>query len=89
MPNDHARPSYLLDKPTSESVGLLVRALHLSHVTRSISPKNHAHRSRVIRQQTELLALEAYAKDEATKHRAKQMRKASRAPDHRDEGGQG
>jgi hypothetical protein len=44
----------------------------------------------VIRQQTELLALNtARDADEKSKQMAKRMRKASRSPDHREEGGEG
>jgi hypothetical protein len=45
----------LSDEPTRASVDLLVISLREDHVTRSVSPKNHAHRSGVIRQQSELL----------------------------------
>jgi len=84
------QPFRLLDEPSELSVAFLVRSLRDDSTTKGVSPKNHAHRSRVIRQQTKLLALRvAHDADENSKRLAKRMRKASRAPDHRDEGGQG
>ena len=79
-----------LEEPTELSVSLLVRGLQTDLATKDVSSKNHAHRSRVIRQQTELLAKnEAGAAAEKSKQSSKRMRKAARLPDHRDEGGQG
>lgn len=87
MPEQPFHPS---DEPTELSISLLVRSLETDSTTRGVSSKNYAHRSRVIRQQTELLAKKAAA-DLAAKNRqsTKIMRKASRSPDHREEGGQG
>ena len=81
---------YLTDEPTKLSISLLIRSLKADSVMRGVSPKNYAHRSRVIRQQTVLLAKNG-AGDAAEKSQqsAKAMRKASRASDHREEGGQG
>lgn len=83
-------PFHLTDEPTELSVSLLVLRLRTDSDTKGVSPKNYAHRLRVIRQQTELLARNAAgAADEKSKELAKRMRKAARAPDHREEGGQG
>ena len=87
MPEQSFHPS---DEPTDLSVSLLIRSLTADAATRGVSPKNYAHRSRVIRQQTELLARKVAGEAaEKTKRSAKIMRKASRTPDHREEGGQG
>jgi hypothetical protein len=84
------QPFHLTDEPSEVSVSLLIRSLKTDSATRGVSPKIYAHRSRVIRQQTELLTLKtAIDGDEKSMHLAKRMRKASRAPDHREEGGQG
>ena len=84
------QPFHLTDEPSEISVGLLIRSLRTDSATRGVSPKIHAHRSRVIRQQTEILTLRmATDAHEKSMQLAKRMRKASRAPDHRDEGGQG
>lgn len=84
------QPFLLSDEPSELSLSLLVRSLRNDSATEGVSPKNYAHRSRVIRQQTELLALNvAGDAEEESKQLAKRMRKASRASDHRDEGGQG
>lgn len=84
------RPFHLSDDPTEVSVSLLIRRLDTDLATRGVSPKNHAHRSRVIRQQSELLAKKvAGDAAERSKQLAKAMRKASRAPDHREQGGEG
>ena len=84
------QPFLLSDEPSELSLSLLVRSLRNDSATKGVSPKNYAHRSRVIRQQTELLALNvAAASEEESKQLAKRMRKASRALDPRDEGGQG
>ena len=81
---------HLTDEPTELSISLLIRSLKTDSVMRGVNPKNYAHRSRVIRQQTELLAKNgAGDAAEAAKQSAKAMRKASRASDHREEGGQG
>jgi len=44
------------DEPNEVSLRLLVRRLSEDCVKKGVSSKNYAHRSRVIRQQTELLA---------------------------------
>lgn len=83
-------PFHLTDEPTELSVSLLVLRLRTDSDTKGVSPKNYAHRLRVIRQQTELLARNAAGgADEKSKALAKRTRKAARAPDHREEGGQG
>ena len=51
-----AQPFHLTEEPTELSVSLLARSLRIDSATKGVSPKNYAHRSRVIRQQTELLA---------------------------------
>ena len=81
---------HLLDKPSGSSVSLLARSLRDDCTKRGVSPRMYAHRSRVIRQQTKLLALQESpeAADES-KRQAKRMRKAARPTDHREEGGQG
>ena len=84
------QPFHLPDEPSELSVSLLIHSLRADSATRGVSPKNYAHRSRVIRQQSELLALNlAENADQKSKALAKRLRKASRAPDHREEGGQG
>lgn len=84
------QPFHLTDEPSEVSVSLLIRSLKTDSATRGVSPKIYAHRSRVIRQQTELLTLKvATDADEKSMQLAKRMRKAFRAPDHREEGGQG
>ena len=84
------QPFHLPDEPSEVSVSLLIRSLRADSATRGVSPKNYAHRSRVIRQQSELLALNlAENADQKSKALAKRLRTASRAPDHREEGGQG
>ena len=84
------QPFHLPDEPSELSVSLLIHSLRADSATRGVSPKNYAHRSRVIRQQSDLLALNL-AEDAEQKSQvlAKRLRKASRAPDHREEGGQG
>ena len=83
-------PFHLTDEPTESSLSLLVVRLRTDSDTKGVSPKNYAHRLRVIRQQTELLARNAAGgADEKSKALAKRTRKAARAPDHREEGGQG
>lgn len=78
------------DEPSALSVSMLVRNLRDDSNTKGVSPKIYAHRSRVIRQQTELLTLQAARDvDEGLKAAAKRTRKASRELDHREEGGQG
>lgn len=79
----------ILDQPTTASVEMLRVALREDCARRSVSAKNHAHRSRVIRQQANLLqqkqqldALESHQQD------AKRLRKAARPADHRDQGGE-
>jgi hypothetical protein len=47
---------HLPDAPSNESICLLTRNLRSDSETKGVSAKNYAHRSRVIRQQTELLA---------------------------------
>jgi len=84
------QPFHLPDKPSELSVSLLIRSLRADSATKGVSSKNYAHRSRVIRQQTVLLAMNlADDADQRSKVLAKRLRKASRAPDHREEGGQG
>lgn len=84
------QPSHLTNEPSELTVSLLTRSLQADCATKGVSSKNYAHRSRVIRQQTELLALNtARDADEKSKQMAKRMRKASRSPDHREEGGEG
>jgi hypothetical protein len=84
------QPFQLSDEPSDVSVSLLIRSLRTDSATIGVSPRVYAHRSRVIRQQTEILALRVAADaDEKSMQLAKRMRKASRAPDHREEGGQG
>ena len=71
---------HLSDEPTE----LSVNSLRADLATRELSPKNHAHRSRVIRQQAEILARSTTAKvDELSEDLAERSRKAFRAPDHR------
>ena len=83
-------PFHITDEPSEISVSLLIRSLRTDSATRGVSPRVHAHRSRVIRQQSEILALRLAADaDEKSMQLAKRMRKASRAPDRREEGGQG
>ena len=83
-------PSHLTNEPSELSVSLLTRSLQADSAKKGVSSKNYAHRSRVIRQQTQLLALNtARDADEKSKQLAKRMRKASRSPDHREEGGEG
>ena len=83
------QPFHLTDEPSEVSVSLLIRSLKTDSAARGVSPKIYAHRSRVIRQQTELLTLKVAADaGEKSMRLAKRMRKA-RAPDHREEGGQG
>ena len=50
------QPFHFTEEPTELSVSLLDRSLRVDSATKGVSPKNYAHRSRVIRQQTELLA---------------------------------
>ena len=47
---------HLPDEPSALSIGLLIRSLKDDSSTKGVSPRNYAHRLRVIRQQTELLA---------------------------------
>ena len=50
-------PSFhLSDDPSESLLRALVRRLRDDSAKKEISPKNYAHRLRVIRQQTELLA---------------------------------
>ena len=84
------QPFHLTDEPSEVSVRLLIRSLRIDSATRGVSPRIHAHRSRVIRQQTEILALRmATDAHEKNMQLAKRMRKASRATDYREEGGRG
>lgn len=57
MLNRHPKSFDLADVPSAASVGRLIANLRADHLRRSVSPENHAHRSRVIRQQTALLKL--------------------------------
>lgn len=43
-------------EPTDSSIGLLNLSLRSDSANKGLSPKNYAHRARVIRQQTALLA---------------------------------
>lgn len=87
MPQQSFHPS---DEPTQLSISLLVRSLEVDSAMRGVNSKNYAHRSRVIRQQTELLAKKAATvAPEDNQQSARIMREASRAPDHREEGGEG
>lgn len=81
-------PSHSNDELSESGVRLLVRSLQTDAATRGVSPRNHAHRSRVIRQQKALLA-QNVARYAADKRDEAKRRTAPRAPDHRDEGGQG
>ena len=84
------QPFHLTDEPSEVSESLLIRSLKTDSAARGVSPKIYAHRSRVIRQQRELLTLKvATGVGEECMQLAKRMRKATRAPDHREEGGQG
>ena len=84
------REQAALEGPSQSSVSLLIRNLTIDCATKGLNPKTHAHRSRVIRQQTELLAQRmASDVDVESKHLGKRNQKAARMPDHRDEGGQG
>jgi hypothetical protein len=84
------RPFHLADEPTESSVSLLVSNLGRDSATKGVSSKIYAHRSRVIRQQSNHLSLRVAAEaDENSKVSAKRARKANRSPDHRDEGGEG
>jgi len=49
-------PFHLPDEPSHSSVRVLILSLRSDCENKGMSPKNYAHRSRVIRQQTELLA---------------------------------
>ena len=81
------KPFHLADEPTRASVDLLVSSLRHDHDRRAVSPKNHAHRARVIRQQSILLA--SSGATESDKGQAKRQRKEARPEDHREEGGEG
>ena len=51
------RPAFHLpDSPSDESIRMLTLNLRSDTETKGVSAKSYAHRSRVIRQQTELLA---------------------------------
>jgi hypothetical protein len=53
-------PSFhLSDEPSVSRLDALVRRLRDDSAKKEISPKNYAHRLRVIRQQTELLACQS------------------------------
>lgn len=82
--------SHLADKPTELSVNSLIARLKSDLATRGLSPKNHAHRLRVIRQQAELLALNA-ATDVSERGSQKPQRssKTSPTPDVCETGGEG
>ena len=81
---------HLTDEPSEISVSLLIRSLRNDSATRGVSPRIHAHRSRVIRQQTEILTLRmATDAHEKSMQLAKRLRKESCAPDYREEGGEG
>jgi len=78
------------DSPTASSVSLLAGNLRDDSARGTVSPRMYAHRSRVIRQQSNLLAQGSrVALRDAEGSRAKRLRKAARPKDHREEGGQG
>jgi hypothetical protein len=56
----------LPDEPTESSISALTRNLRSDSEKKGVSPKNYAHRARVIRQQKELLARGRRADREAT-----------------------
>ena len=78
---------HLTDEPTRATVDLLVSSLRSDHLRRAVSPKNDAHRARVIRQQAILLS--SSEASESDKREAKRQRKEARPDDTRDEGGEG
>ena len=81
---------HVTEEPTDLSVRSLIRSLRIDSATKQVSAKSYAHRSRVIRQQTELVARKMTGvANETSKQLAKRLRKASRSTDHREEGGQG
>jgi hypothetical protein len=49
----------IADRPSELSLRILKRSLNDDFAGKGESPKNYAHRARVIRQQTELLARQA------------------------------
>jgi hypothetical protein len=49
-------PFHLSNEPSELSLRLRIRSLNDYCASKEMSPKNRAHRSRVIRQQTELFA---------------------------------
>ena len=53
------RALQLRDEPSESSISLLNESLRSDCENKGVSAKNYAHRSRVIRQQTELLARRA------------------------------
>lgn len=92
MLRNHPQSFHLSDEPSASSVALLDSSLRDDSAKGSVSPRIYAHRSRVIRQQSLLLALragETLDAVEESKRRAKRLRKEARPEDHRDEGGQG
>jgi len=90
MPDKPTPPFQLSESPTASSVSLLAGNLRDDSARGTVSPRMYAHRSRVVRQQSNLLAQESHeARSDAEASRAKQMRKAARPKDHREEGGQG
>jgi len=52
---------HLLDEPSDVSVRLLIQNLLSDCENKGVNPKNYAHRSRVIRQQTERLARQVFS----------------------------
>jgi len=61
-----SHPSFhLRDEPSEVSLGILIRSLRDDSARKEISPKNYAHRLRVIRQQTELLGRQSRAPDQS------------------------
>ena len=50
---------HLSDEPSESRLAALVRRLRDDSAKKEISPKNYAHRLRVIRQQRELLACQS------------------------------
>src|SRR5690349_4222082 len=57
MSDQPSKPFHLADEPTESSVSLLRSRFRDDTGSGTVSPKAHAHRSRVIRQQSRLLEL--------------------------------
>jgi len=83
------KPFKLEDTPSEQGVSLLTRSLRDDCSNKGVSPKNYAHRSRVIRQQTERLALQvARDADQAANRLATEARNAPSSQQHRETGGE-